>query len=464
MCKNDKLHDPCSFIMPQSSRSTIRLAAYRDLLLIGIPAVILVVGAIATTLLLLKPAPPKVITLSTGVPEGAYHAYGMLYRDALAQHGVTVKLLPSSGASQNLQRIADANSGVDVAFVQGGLVQDAAKPRGVQTLGSLYFEPLWVFYRGEAMDMFSPLRGKTVAVGVPNSGTAALARTLLKSNGLDQAPTVLLDIGNREAADRLKAGTIQAAFFMAEPRAPLMQELLHAPDIRLMHVSRADAYVRQFQFLSKLHLPRGVIDLSADIPARDIDILGTTANLLVRDDLHPALHYLLLRAASDIHAKGSLFSNLRQFPVTNDAELPMSPEADRYFRSGAPFLQRYLPFWAANLVDRLLVLIVPALAVLIPLGRLLPALYTWRVRSRIYRWYARLKEIELELDEPRTREQLQTILERLDTIEDAVHHLQMPLSYSEHLYSFRVHTGLVRRRTEARLSGTEPDAARVRAA
>lgn len=450
--------------MPHSSRTTARFAQYRDLLLIAIPALILVIGAIATTLLLLKPAPPKVITLSTGVAEGAYHAYGLAYRDALARDGVTVKLVPSSGAAQNLQRIADGGSGVDVAFVQGGLVQDGAKPPGVQTLASLYFEPLWVFYRGEPMEIFAPLKGKTVAVGVPNSGTAALARTLLKSNGLDQAPTVLLDIGGREAANRLKAGSIQAAFFMAEARAPLIQELLHAPDIHLMNVVRADAYVRQFQFLSKLHLPRGVVDLAADIPSRDIDILGTTANLLVRDDLHPALHYLLLRAASEIHGKGSLFSNLRQFPASNDAELPMSPEADRYFRSGAPFLQRYLPFWAANLVDRLLVLIVPALAVLIPLGRLLPALYTWRVRSRIYRWYARLKEIELELDEPRTREELQTILERLDTIEDAVNHLPMPLSYSEHLYSFRVHTGLVRRRTEARLSGTSMDAAQVKVA
>jgi hypothetical protein len=256
-------------------------------------------------------------------------------------------------------------------------------------------------------------------------------------------------IGGRAAADLLIAGNIDAAFFLASPSAPVIQELMHTKGVRLMSFARADAYTRRHFYLTKLILPQGVFDLKRNIPDHDVVLFGTTANLVVKNDLHPALAYLLLRAAAEVHSPPTWFSGLREFPAPNDTELPLSPEATRFYKSGPPLLQRYLPYWAANLVDRMLVLIVPALVVLIPAGRVLPQLYRWRVRSRIYRWYARLKEIELELDEKRSQQELEHIIERLDKIEAAVNRIETPLAYSENLYAFRSHIDLVRRRAQA---------------
>jgi TRAP transporter TAXI family solute receptor len=427
----------------------------RDLLLIALPSALLVVGAFTLTLLLMRPAPPKEIALATGTADGTYHVVGTRYRDLLARDGVTVRLVATQGAVDNLRRLQDPNSGIDVALVQAGIADGEQAAAGIVSLGNLYYEPLWVFHRGkERMTRLGPLRGKMVAVGAKNSGTEALAMTMLSSNGLHEPPTTLLNIGGRAAANLLQSGGIDALFIMADPQSPLIAELMRAPGIQLMTFDRADAYVRQHPFLQRLTLPQGVFDLERNIPDREIVMLGVPATLLARDSLHPALAYLLLRAASEVHERGSLFYGPRTFPAPGDGDVPLSTEARRYYQSGPPFLQRYLPYWAANLVDRLLVLLVPAVAVLFPLFRLLPGLYRWRVSSRIYRWYGRLKEIELELDEPRTSEELNGMLARLDAIEEAVNHIDTPLAYSENLYVFRQHIDLVRQRVQLRTDKT----------
>jgi TRAP transporter TAXI family solute receptor len=423
----------------------------KDLLLIGAPAVALVAGAFAVTLLLMRPAPPGEIVMATGVADGSYHAYAQQYRDILEREGVTLHLRPSAGSVENYRHLSDAGSGVDVALVQGGIA--GVGSANVVSLGAMYYEPLWIFHRGATQfEQLGPLRGKMVAVGAENSGTAALAMTLLRSYGIAEPPTTVLKIGGRTAANLLLTGGIDAAFFMADARSPLIQELVHTPGLHLLNLKRADAYTRRHFFLTRLTLPQGVFDLEHDLPSGDVAMIGTTANLFVRRDLHPALHYLLLRAATEVHSKPTLFSGVRQFPAPHDPEVSLSEEALRYYRSGSPFLQRYLPFWAANLMDRLLVLVVPAAVVLLPAMRLLPALYRWRVRSRIYRWYARLKEIELQLEERRTQDELRDILMRLDEIEEAVNHIDTPLAYSENLYVFRQHIDLVRLRAQGRVS------------
>jgi TRAP transporter TAXI family solute receptor len=428
----------------------------RDLLLISLPAVAVIGGAFALTLLIMQPAPPKEIVMSTGALSGAYHEHALKYRDILEREGVSLKLWVSNGAVENLRRLSDPEQGVDVAFVQGGIV-GRGNAGGLQSLGAMYLEPLWIFHRG-AQDIatLQPLRGKRIAIGDPGSGTAALVQSMLQSNGLTQAPTTLVGLGGRPAADLLLSGGVDAAFFVAEPGSDLVQSLVRSPGVRLLSLDRAEAYVRQHYYLKRITLPRGVFDLEHDIPSRDIQMVAASANLVVKQDLHPALAYLLLRATTEIHGTPSLFSKLHDFPAPDDTELPLSPEATRYYKSGAPFLQRYLPFWAANLADRLLVLLVPALAILFPAMRLLPALYRWRVRSRIYRWYARLKEFELELEDPRSRVELQGMLDKLDAIDEAVHNIETPLAYSENLYVFRQHIDLVRQRAQARLSQPAP--------
>ncbi|HKQ23614.1 MAG TPA: TAXI family TRAP transporter solute-binding subunit [Burkholderiales bacterium] len=433
----------------------------RDLLFVAIPATLVVVGALGVTLLLMRPAPPSEIVMSTGAAEGSYHDYAMKYRDILARDGVTLRLWPSGGAMENLHRLSDPSAHVDVALVQGGMVS-AVPPessQGLVSLGSVCNEVLWVFYRGDrTLDRLPPLGGKMIAIGAENSGTAALAMALLEATGIAKPPTTIMKIGGRAAESLLLSGGIDAAFFVASPHSPIVQELLRAKNVHLLSFSRADAYTRRYFYLNKFILPQGAFDLVQNIPERDVVLIGTTVNLVVKDDLHPALAYLLLRAASEVHNAPTLFSGLREFPAPNDTELPLSPEAARFYKSGPPLLQRYLPFWGANLVDRLLVLVLPALVVLIPAARLLPLLYRWRVRSRIYRWYALLKEIELELEERRTPAELDDILERLEKLDGSIHRIETPLAYSENLYAFRQHIDLVRQRAQFAIQRAERNA------
>jgi TRAP-type uncharacterized transport system substrate-binding protein len=431
----------------------------RDLLIITVPAVLLVVLAFALTLFFMRPAPPRQIVMSTGAGDGSYHADAILYRDLLARDGVTLRLWPSSGAMQNLERLADPSVQVDVALVQGGLITSREAVTGLAMLGSTYYEPLWVFYRGKE-EIHDPreLRGKMIAVGQRGSGTGVLATTLLRSNGAAEPPTTLLEVGGRTAANLLLAGSIDAAFVMAGPESPLIGELIRASGLRVLSFERAEAYTRRYFYLTRLTIPMGALDLEHNIPDRDVVLLATTANLVVRQDLHPALAYLLLNAATELHGRPTLFSHRRQFPAPADSELPLSPEAERFYRSGPPFLQRYLPYWAANLVDRLFVLLLPAVAVLFPVMRLLPGVYSWRVRSRIYRWYGRLKEMELELEEPPDREQLEAMLRRLDQMDEAVSQIDPPLAFSENLYIFRQHIDLVRERALARMRRVDQSA------
>jgi TRAP transporter TAXI family solute receptor len=425
----------------------------RDAVIIGGSALLFIVGAVLLTLMLMRPAPPDTIVLATGSGEEAYHSFGEKYRDILAREGVDLQLRPSAGAVDNLRLLTDPEARVDVAFVQGGVATDVAqeKLKDLDSLGSLYYQVVWVFYRGkEEITSLLPLAGKSIAIGREGSGTSALAMQMLEANGIAKPPTTVMKTGGEAAASLLQSGGIDAAFFVADYRLPVIQRLLRDRNIRLLSFRRADAYVRQHFYLNKLVLPQGVVDLAKNIPSSDVVLLGTTANLVVKRDLHPALAYLLLNAATEIHGNPTIFSGLRRFPAADDSELPLSPEASRFYKSGVPLLQKNLPYWLANLVDRMMVLILPSLVVLLPAIKLLPGIYRWRVRSRIYRWYAKLKEIELELDEPRSREELEGILQRLDDIESAVNQIPTPLAYSENLYAFRQHIDLVRVRARGK--------------
>src|SRR5215510_5306261 len=337
-----------------------RMRLNRDLLFVAAPATLLVLGAVTITLLLMRPAPSSELVMSTGTADGMYHAYAIKYRDILARDGVTLRLWPSGGAVENLRRLADPAAHVDVALVQGGVVSEQASisTQGLVSLGSVYNEVLWLFYRGDRLlDRLPPLNGKLIAIGAENSGCAAHAMMLLEATEIAKPPTVAMKVGGEAAANLLLSGGIDAAFFVGSPQAPVIQQLLRARHVRLLSFGRADAYTRRHFFLEKFSMPQGVFDLAQNIPEHDVVLLGTTANLVVKEDLHPALAYLLLRAATEVHGGATMFHGLRQFPAPNDTELPLSAEAARFYKSGPPLLQRYLPYWGANLVDRLLVVL-----------------------------------------------------------------------------------------------------------
>jgi TRAP-type uncharacterized transport system substrate-binding protein len=426
----------------------------RDMALALTPAVLLTIAAFIVAYQFVKPAPPKKIVMASGQDEGGYGYFARRYKEFLARNGVTLELRPSAGAIQNVEHLTDPSSEVDVAFVQGGTAFAANAPNLV-SLGSLYYEPLWVFYRGAPIKELAGLRGRRIAVGPFESGTRSLAVQLLAVNDTVLPPTELLPVAGKEAAQQLLEGAIDALFLVAPAESPMVQNLTSAAGVRLLSLERAEAYTRRFPFLNRLVLPHGVFDFAADIPRHDVVLVSPTANLIARDTLHPALAYLLMRAATEIHGGSGTLDRAGDFPRPLDTGFPLSKEATRYYQTGTPFLQRYLPFWAANLVDRLWVMLVPVVAVLVPVFKLVPPAYRWRVRSRIYRWYARLKELELQLEEKPADVKLADMLERLDNIERAVNRIPTPLAYSEELYIFREHIDLVRERVQRALHKNE---------
>src|SRR5579859_4899959 len=429
----------------------IRDMSRRDLWLTITPVAAIALAAFAFAFSFIEPAPPDSIVISTGAVDSGYHMFALRYQEILARDGVKVELRPSAGSQENVSRLLDDKSDVEVGFLQGGSAFATNAPQLV-SLGSIYYEPLWVFYRGRQIHDFGGLRGKRIAIGPEASGTRALALQLLAVNATVMPPTMLLPENGRQANEMLLQGKLDAVFMVGPPESPLVDQMMSAPGIRLLSVDRAEAYTRRFPALTKLTLPQGVFDFVNNVPAHDVTLISPTANLLAVDGLHPALAYLLMRAASEVHGGAGLLNKAGDFPAPLNAEFPLSSEASRYYKSGPPFLQRYLPYWAAVLVDRLWITLLPILALVVPLGRIVPAVYRWRVRSRIYRWYAKLKEVELELeDDAAAPDTLKELLGRLDQIERAVNRINTPPAYADNLYIFRRNVDLVRQQVRFRL-------------
>ena len=433
------------------TRNKFKDISRRDLWLTITPVVLIALAAFVFAFRFVEPAPPDSIVISTGAVDGGYHMFALRYREILARDGVKVELRPSAGSQENVSRLLDEKSDVEVGFLQGGSAFSTNAPDLV-SLGSIYYEPLWVFYRGPEIHDFGALQGRKLAIGPEESGTRALALQLLAVNAAVMPPTMLLPESGQHAADLLLQGKLDAVLLVAPPESPLVEQLISAPGIRLLSLDRADAYTRRFPSLTRLTLPQGVFDFVKNVPARDVTLISPTANLLAVDGLHPALAYLLMRAASEVHGGAGLLHKAGEFPAPLNSEFPLSAEATRYYKSGPPFLQRYLPYWAAVLVDRLWLTLLPVLALLVPLGRIVPAVWRWRARSRIYRWYAKLKEVELNLDEQSPAEKLTELLTQLNQIESAVNRINTPLAYTDNLYAFRQNVNLVRQRVRDQLA------------
>lgn len=410
--------------------------------------VFLIVGiGFAVAYQFVQPAPPTKIVITTGGESGAYYQFAQRYAAILARSGVRLEIRTSAGSLENLAHLR--NDEAQIGFVQGGVLApkedlDAEDDSGLLSLGSVFYEPVWVFYRGETrLERLTELRGKRIAIGQEGSGIRQLAKTLLDANEIPVNGD-LLPLSGLLAAEELQQGRIDAAFIIAAESAPVVQVLLRSPGVKVMSFAQANAYQRRFPYLTRLTLPQGVADLVRDFPPEDIKVLAPTANLIIRDDLHPALQTLLLQAASEVHGKSGFFQSAGEFPAYMDQMLPLSPEAARYLRSGPPFLQRYLPFWLAVLIDRLIVLLLPIVALLIPLLRIAPALYTWRVRSKVFRSYGELKFLEDDLKHHYDPARLAEYRSRLDALDEEASQLHVPLGFTDLVYTLREHVNLVR--------------------
>ena len=429
------------FQLPQGENISLR-----DLLLAWWPALLVVVIGFGIAAMFIKPAPPDRVVIATGAEDGAYYFFAGQYADILASYGITLEVRTTTGSVENFKLLAAEDPAVDMGFIQGGITNNEEN-MDLESLGAMYYEPVWVFYRGGAvMDRMSQLKGKRLAIGPEGSGTRKLARDLLHANGVPEPKMTGNELTGEAAAKALREGQLDAVLLVASAQSKAVRGLLRDHDMRLMSLGQADAYPKHFPYLSVVVLPRGAIDLTRDIPAHDVHLVATTANLVARDDLHPAIANLMAAAAKEIHSRPNLFAVEDKFPSTKDVDFPMNKDAERYYKNGEPFLQRFLPFWAANLVDRLIVLLVPLLALVLPLARVLPALYQWRIRSRIYRNYGELKFLEAEVAENPDRSKTGEYLARLDRIEDRVNLMRIPLAHHEQMYTLRGHIDLVRAR------------------
>jgi TRAP-type uncharacterized transport system substrate-binding protein len=458
--------------MPVDDPKPPRHLAWRELIIGAGPLVIAlllmaVIGLLVLAYRVLDPTPDKHLVMATGPDQGAYAEFAKRYVALLRDHGVTLELRPTQGTRDNLALLREAGSGVEVAFVQGGVDNPDAPLAGpllpvpLVSLGNVAYEPVWLFYRedsarqklqGQPLARLAQLQGWRINTGPSGGGSGAMFRQLADANRLLATQIELGDKPAVHGVADLVQGRIDALVMVSAAEAPLVQYLLRTPGVRLFDVQQAEAYARRFPFLRALVLPRGVVDLAGDQPPSDVHLVAATASLVAHEELHPALVQLLLQAARQVHGSAGWFAASNEFPNAGSSEFALSPEAERFFRNGPPWLQRYLPFWLANFIDRMWFVLLPLLGLLLPLSRLLPPLVELRVRSRVFRWYAHLREVERAIEQPGA--EVQPALDELGRIEAQVERIGVPLSYTHELYTLRSHIQLVRRRALARADGS----------
>ena len=444
--------------MPRIVR--VALVSVRDLFSTAGPFILIAVALLVAAYVVLDPTPPRRVVLATGPENSAYAAFGAAYQAELKRFGITVELRPSMGALQNRRWLRDPKEKVDLAFVQGGSSESSRMTEEERdnmielvSLGTVTYDPVWIFYREESakklnkeavLGAIPQMRGWSVNVGGRGSGTPGLVSKILFANGLDRDDVKRSNLDETAAVMALLEGKLDAAVLVSAPESPMVQMLLQTPGLKLYEFAQAESYARRYPFMRPVSLPRGVVDIARDVPPHDVPLVATSTALLAREDTHPALVQLFVQAASRIHSGPGWIARASTFPNAQPGEFPLAKDAARYYQSGPPLLQRYLPFWLANLIDRMWVALFSIIAVLIPLSRLLPPLYEFRIRSRIFRWYRNLRQIESdhELGEKTSPE----LLSALDKLEARVSAIAVPLSYTDEVYTLRTHIDLVRER------------------
>ena len=393
----------------------------------------------------IEPPPPKVIKISTGAKTGAYYNYAQRYATELKKHGIQLDILDSSGSVQNLARLNDPKSGVSLAFIQTGVGDQQTSP-DLESLASVAYEPVWVLSKpNKSINQLIDAKGKRIAIGADGSGSQPVALSLLGANGITATNTTFMPIGAADAYVQLQQDVVDVIITVAAPNAPIIEQSLNA-GLSVMDFNQADAYVRRFPWLSKVTLPKGSSSFALNLPAKDIQLIAANANIVARADAHPAIAFLLMETASEVHAGSGLVHNVKQFPNEQSLQFPQSDESKRFFKTGRPFLQRYLPFWLANLFERLLVSIVPVLAVAIPLIKLVPAYFDFQEKSEILQIYDEGMQTDggfrsNKLTKVAALDQIAHLNQRLD---------KLNLGASRHIdvYNLRAHLKLIRERLE----------------
>jgi uncharacterized protein len=415
-----------------------------------LPSIILICLALFVAYEFIDPAPPRKIVIATGNNDLNYNAFAAIYGVFLKQEGITLETRSTSGDKENLRLLKDPESDVDIAFIQDG----EAHAEGAGTLlslGSLYYQPVWIFCRCKLETThLSALKGKKIAIGYTGNGTNTLVSTLLAESGVTAENSQLIETGGEEAAEALRNGKLEAAFFVDVPTSYVIRSMIEDKRLSLLSMDTAEAFSRKFSFLHHLVLPEGAMDLVNNTPPHDVHMVAPTATLVVKENMHPALVYLMMKVIRQVHSGAGLFNTKDEFPSAKDTDFPLSTQALNFYKSGLPIIDKYLPFWAATFVNRTLIVILPLLALLIPLTKIIPMIYVWLVKRKLFRYYGELRYLDTQLKEIKTAEDQRLFLEKLNEIELKVINVQLPVPFSQYAYELRGHIELVRSKLQHR--------------
>lgn len=409
--------------------------------------IILVSSAIIVTgiAFFVRSAPPTEITITSG-PEGSiFHGIAQKYAKALEKNGLKVNILESNGSLENLQRINKKDTKIDLALVQSGSEEEGKKYRRLVSLGGISYQPLFFFYRGKPIERLTEMKGKTMAVSSEGSGARKLALRILKLNGIDEGPN-LVTMEGETVSQALLDKKIDGAFLMGEDASlNVLRKLLNTDGVQLMNFKNAEAYVRKIDILHILKLPEGVLNFEKNIPNQNITLMGPMVELIATENLHPALSDMVLGAAMELHGTPGIFKKRGEFPIAVSSKIKLSDDAERYYKSGKGFLYRYLPFWFASLVNRILVVFLPMLILLVPAVKSIPAIFRWMGKLRIRRRYRALLRLEERFMYEKDAEKLKELYSQFEAIEKDVQQMRVKAIFADQFYMLRSHIDYVRR-------------------
>ncbi len=407
-------------------------------LTVSIPIILLIIASFYITSQFIQPSPKKEFTIATGSKEGEYYKTALLYKEILEKEKVKVNILTTSGSIENLKLLEEKKA--DVAFVQNGMILNKEQEH-LKAIASIYYEPLWVFYknRNYSINYIVELFSKRISVGVQGSGTNHLALQILNDNGINKENSDIQVHSSSDAKDLLINDKIDAMFIVGSPNSKTIKELLDNPNINIFSFKRAKAYSRKYSYLETLPLYEGTVDLYKNIPYSNINLLATTANLVINDNLSEELTRLLLKKLVLIHDKKGLFEKNEQFPNISNLTIDIDEEANRYFNYGDTFLEKIFPYWIASNLDRLKILLIPLLTLLFPLFKGVFPLYRWSIRSKIYKWYDKIQSIDKRIDNLNNKELKENLAELQKLKKEIREETKVPLSYMGEYYDLIMH-------------------------
>ncbi len=399
----------------------------------------------------IEPAPKKELTIAAGSKNGTYFKIAQKYKKLLEKENVTVHILETKGSLHNTQLLQEKKA--DIGFVQSGILNESNN-KNIQSLASIYYEPLWIFYKNEGyqINYIIELIGKKIAIGSTGSGTFDLSTKILNDNGINSSNSEFLTYNSSKAKEALTNGDIDVLLTVISPDSNIVQELLEDPKINVLSIQRAQAYSRKYAYLNTLNLYEGTMDLYRNIPNNNMNLLAATANLVTTQGVPHELIRLLLKKVKEVHKHKSLFAQENQFPNTLNLDTEINKEALKYLRNGDSWLESIFPYWIASNMDRLKILLIPLLTLMFPLFKGVAPLYRWTMRSKIYKWYKTINEIDKKLKGLNNSE-LKIELENLETLQTSIQeHTNVPMSFMGEYYNLLMHIELIINKINNKLS------------